>query len=64
VTAALDIEDLTKNFGEFTAVDSLDFKLKPGEIFGLLGPIAENLLPKPVATGRCLLSIQRPVAGS
>jgi len=29
---------LTKRFGEFTAVDSVDFDVAPGEAFGFLGP--------------------------
>ena len=29
---------LTKKFGDFTAVNNLDLKLKKGEIYGLLGP--------------------------
>ena len=29
---------LTKNFGDFTAVDGIDFTVKRGESFGLLGP--------------------------
>ena len=29
---------LTKRFGEFTAVDSIDFDVAPGESFGFLGP--------------------------
>ena len=29
---------LTKRYGDFTAVDSLDLEVSPGEIFGLLGP--------------------------
>jgi lipooligosaccharide transport system ATP-binding protein len=29
---------LTKRFGEFTAVDSVDFDVAPGESFGFLGP--------------------------
>jgi lipooligosaccharide transport system ATP-binding protein len=29
---------LTKRFGDFTAVDSIDFEVAPGEAFGLLGP--------------------------
>jgi len=31
------IEKLTKKYGDFTAVDSLDLDIKEGEIFGLLG---------------------------
>lgn len=30
--------DLTKKFGDFTAVDNISFSVKPGKIFGLLGP--------------------------
>src|SRR5438874_1321509 len=29
---------LTKTFGEFTAVDAIDFEVQPGEAFGFLGP--------------------------
>src|SRR3954452_1009459 len=29
---------LTKRFGSFTAVDSIDFEVEPGEAFGMLGP--------------------------
>ncbi|MEX1139081.1 MAG: ABC transporter ATP-binding protein [Bacteroidota bacterium] len=31
-------ENLTKTFGSFTAVDSMSFKVRKGEIFGFLGP--------------------------
>ncbi|MBS3786920.1 ABC transporter ATP-binding protein [Candidatus Bipolaricaulota bacterium] len=34
----IETEDLTKNFGDFTAVDSLNLKIKENEIFGFLGP--------------------------
>ncbi len=29
---------LTKTFGDFTAVDSVDFSIQPGEVYGFLGP--------------------------
>lgn len=29
---------LTKRFGDFTAVDEIDFTVAPGEVFGFLGP--------------------------
>jgi ABC-2 type transport system ATP-binding protein len=32
------IEQLTKRFGRFTAVDGLSFSVKPGEVLGFLGP--------------------------
>ena len=31
-------QGLTKRFGEFTAVDAIDFDVAPGESFGFLGP--------------------------
>jgi ABC-2 type transport system ATP-binding protein len=34
----IEVKNLTKNFGKFTAVDSISFAVKKGEIFGLLGP--------------------------
>jgi ABC-2 type transport system ATP-binding protein len=34
---AIHAEDLTKRFGEFTAVDHISFNVKKGEIFGFLG---------------------------
>ena len=35
---AIKVENLTKKFGDFTAVDGISFSVKPGELFGLLGP--------------------------
>jgi len=32
------VRDLTRRFGDFTAVDSVTFDVEPGEIFGFLGP--------------------------
>lgn len=32
------IRELTKKFGDFTAVDNVDLTIKEGEIYGLLGP--------------------------
>lgn len=34
---AIEAEDLTMVFGDFTAVDHVNFKIKKGEIFGFLG---------------------------
>jgi ABC-2 type transport system ATP-binding protein len=34
----VEVENLTKRFGKFVAVDSLNFSVEHGEIFGLLGP--------------------------
>jgi ABC-2 type transport system ATP-binding protein len=34
----LNVQALSKKFGQFQAVESLSFTLKPGEIVGFLGP--------------------------
>ena len=34
---AIEVKDLTKKFGAFTAVDSINFTVNRGEIFGFLG---------------------------
>ncbi len=36
--ADVEVQDLTKRFGDFCAVDRLNFAVSHGEIFGLLGP--------------------------
>jgi spermidine/putrescine transport system ATP-binding protein len=38
MTAAVELEKVTKRFGEFTAVDALDLTVGQGEFFSLLGP--------------------------
>ena len=37
-TAAIEVRDLVRKFGDFTAVDRTTFTVARGEIFGLLGP--------------------------
>jgi len=37
-SCAVDVHELTKRFGDFTAVDRVTFTVHPGEIFGFLGP--------------------------
>lgn len=34
----LEVKNLTKRFGGFTAVDNVDFAVERGEILGLIGP--------------------------
>jgi ABC-2 type transport system ATP-binding protein len=34
----LTVKNLSKRFGSLTAVDSVSFRVQPGEVFGLLGP--------------------------
>jgi ABC-2 type transport system ATP-binding protein len=52
-------EGLTKKFGEFTAVDHVDFQIKTGEIFGFLGPNGSGK----TTTIRMLLGLLRPTEG-
>ena len=35
---AIDVQQITKRFGNFTAVDGISFSVSPRETFGLLGP--------------------------
>jgi len=36
--AAIDVQNIVKKFGDFTAVNGITFAVEQGEIFGLLGP--------------------------
>ena len=36
--SAIDVQNIRKTFGTFTAVDGVSFTVPPGEVFGLLGP--------------------------
>ena len=56
---AIAIEQLTKRFGDVTAVDSLDLTVAAGEIFGFLGPNGAGKS----TTIRLLLHLLRPSAG-
>ena len=35
---AVKVQNLTRTFGDFTAVDNIDLEVKRGEVFGFLGP--------------------------
>ena len=37
MTTAIEVRDLTRRFGSFTAVDSISFEVEQGEVFGFLG---------------------------
>ena len=56
---AVEIEDLVKNFGAFTAVDHISLKVRKGEIFGFLGPNGAGKS----TTIRMLCGILLPTAG-
>lgn len=56
----LSVTNLTKKFGDFTAVDNLSFKVERGEVFGLLG---ENGAGK-TTTLRMLATMLKPTSGT
>lgn len=60
VDYAIEVEGLTKVFGDFTAVDNISFAVGEGEIFGFLGA---NGAGKTTAI-RMLTGLSRPSAGS
>ena len=37
MTTAIEVHELTRRFGDFTAVDSISFEVHGGEVFGFLG---------------------------
>lgn len=55
----IEVEKLTKKFGEFTAVDEISFKTYKGEIFGFLGA---NGAGKTTAM-KMLIGISKPTSG-
>lgn len=57
---AIEIRNLTKKFGDFTAVDNISFHVRRGEIFGFLGA---NGAGKTTAM-RILCGLSRPTAGT
>lgn len=56
---AIEVEGLTKRFGDFTAVDHISFQVKRGEIFGFLGA---NGAGKTTAM-RMLCRLSQPTSG-
>ena len=57
---AIRVQELTKTFGDVTAVDHLSFTVAEGEIFGLVGPDGAGK----TTTMRLLTSIMDPTSGN
>ena len=57
---AIEATDLTRRFGEFTAVDAISFAVRRGEVFGFLGA---NGAGKTTAI-RMLIGLLKPTEGS
>ncbi len=56
----IELDKLTKKFGDFTAVNEVSFSVRPGEIIGYLGPNGSGK----TTTMRMLLGLLRPTFGS
>lgn len=56
----LEVRELVKRYGDFTAVDNLSFEVYRGEIFGLLGPNGAGK----TTTIRIIMDIFKPDAGT
>jgi ABC-2 type transport system ATP-binding protein len=56
---AIEIENLTKKFGSFTAVDNISFRIPKGSIFGFLGPNGSGKS----TTIRMLCGVLSPTSG-
>jgi len=59
MTAPVEARRLTKRYGTLTAVDSLDLRVRAGEVYGFLGPNGAGK----TTTLRMLLGLIRPTAG-
>jgi ABC-2 type transport system ATP-binding protein len=57
---AIELKNITKKFGDFTAVDNLSLTVKEGEIFGFLGPNGAGKS----TTIRMLCTLAQPTSGS
>ncbi len=58
-TYPIQVQDLSKRFGSFTAVDGISFQVQEGEIFGWLGPNGAGK----TTTIRMLLGLLKPSGG-
>ncbi|KAA3613068.1 MAG: ABC transporter ATP-binding protein [Calditrichaeota bacterium] len=56
----VEVENLTRTFGQFTAVDNISFKVEKGEIFGFLGANGAGK----TTTIRMLCGLLSPSSGS
>src|SRR5580704_14570732 len=55
----IEVQGLTKRYGDFTAVSRLSFAVGPGEVLGLVGPNGAGK----TTTLRCLCGITAPTMG-
>lgn len=60
MTPIISVKNLTRRFGDFTAVDHISFDIEPGQVIGYLGPNGSGK----TTTIRMLLGLIRPSEGS
>jgi ABC-2 type transport system ATP-binding protein len=59
MTPAIEVENLTKHYGDLVAVDHIDFQVHQGEVFGFLGPNGAGK----TTTQRILTTLLEPTEG-
>jgi ABC-2 type transport system ATP-binding protein len=60
MTPIISVHNLTRRFGDFTAVDHVNFDVEPGQVIGYLGPNGSGK----TTTIRMLLGLLQPSEGS
>ncbi len=56
---AIEVKNLKKNYGDFTAVNDISFKINKGEIFGFLGPNGAGK----TSTINMMIGLSKPTSG-
>ncbi|MCM3899520.1 ABC transporter ATP-binding protein [Schaalia meyeri] len=59
-TPAIRATDVTKHYGDLTAVDGVSLEVRPGEIFGIIGPNGAGK----TTFMECLEGLRRPTSGT
>ena len=59
MAAIIELRDLTKQYGELTAVDALNLRIEEGAVFGFIGPNGAGK----TTTMRMLTTLLRPTSG-
>ena len=59
-TPAIRATDVTKRYGDLTAVDGVSLEVRPGEIFGIIGPNGAGK----TTFMECLEGLRRPTSGT
>jgi ABC-2 type transport system ATP-binding protein len=60
LSGVIELDGLTKRYGERAAVDDLTVRVEPGRVTGFLGPNGSGK----TTTMRCVLGLTRPTSGT